>query len=94
MTNKKQKLVFVLMWTFIGWRDLSLGFHLCLGELYVDIHLPFGWIRVGWERVPRSLVINAPTPWYRQYGLIRYRFAKRIIERAAMEKEQTITTEE
>jgi hypothetical protein len=75
------KRVFVCMWTFIGWRDLALGFHICLGELYLDFHLPFGWLRIGWEKVPKQMVIKFPSPWYRQYGLIKYRFMRRMLKK-------------
>lgn len=60
---------FVLMWTFIGWRDISLGFHVCLGELYFDIHIPFGWLRIGWEDRPRRLIVAQNS----RHGLLRDR---------------------
>lgn len=60
---------FVFMWTFIGWRDISLGFHICLGELYFDIHVPFGWLRIGWEDFPKQLLVVKN----KRYGLKRER---------------------
>lgn len=32
---------------FIGWDHISLGMHCCLSTLNVEIHLPFGFIRIG-----------------------------------------------
>jgi hypothetical protein len=75
----EQQRVFVCMWTFIGWQDISLGFHVCLGEWYIDLHVPFGWLRVGWEKVPRKMVVAFAHPWYRQYGLIKSRFYRRML---------------
>jgi len=41
---KKQ---FVLYWHFTGWDCISLGVHVCLSLPNFEIHLPFGFIRVG-----------------------------------------------
>ena len=30
-----------------GWDHISLGLHICLGGPNIEIHLPFGFIRVG-----------------------------------------------
>lgn len=38
---------FVAYYYFVGWDCLSLGFHLCLSEPNVEIHLPFGFVRIG-----------------------------------------------
>jgi hypothetical protein len=32
-----------------GW-DLNLGISICFGQPNIEIHLPFGFVRVGWER--------------------------------------------
>jgi hypothetical protein len=32
-----------------GWDHLSLGLHICLGAPNIEIHLPFGFIRIGWH---------------------------------------------
>jgi hypothetical protein len=32
-----------------GWGHFSLGFHVSLSEPNVEIHLPFGFLRLGWE---------------------------------------------
>lgn len=35
---------------FVGWDCLSLGFHVCLSAPNIEIHIPFGFIRIGWHR--------------------------------------------
>jgi len=58
---------FISMWTFIGWTDISLGFHINLGHTYLDLHVPFGWIRIGWENYPKHLIAKRN----KQYGRTR-----------------------
>ena len=65
--------IFVVFWKFIGWKDLSLGLHICLGEYSIDLHLPFGWLRVGWERKPLTIPINLQQCLKNHYGLNSYR---------------------
>jgi len=43
-TNKKQ---FVCYFHCIG-IDFSLGISICFGEPNIEIHLPFGFFRIGW----------------------------------------------
>ena len=35
---------------FVGWDCLSLGLHVGLRGPHVDIHLPFGFVRIGWNK--------------------------------------------
>jgi len=39
----------VAYWWFVGWWDISLGIHISLECPNIEIHLPFGFFRVGWE---------------------------------------------
>ncbi len=41
---------------FVGWDCLSLGLHVSVWCPNVEIHLPFGFVRVGWESVARVCV--------------------------------------
>lgn len=41
---------FVAFFFFVGWDCFSLGLHICLSEPNIEIHLPFGFIRVGWTK--------------------------------------------
>ena len=38
---------FVCYFYFITWEHISLGVHIHLGKPNIEIHLPFGFIRVG-----------------------------------------------
>ncbi|TCD15154.1 hypothetical protein [Oricola cellulosilytica] len=33
---------------FVGWWAISFGFHASLRDPNVEIHLPFGFVRIGW----------------------------------------------
>lgn len=39
---------FVAYFWFVGWDCLSLGVHFCWSCPNIEIHVPFGFIRVGW----------------------------------------------
>lgn len=41
---------FVAYFYFVGWDCLSIGGHVCWSEPNIEIHLPFGFIRVGWVK--------------------------------------------
>ena len=45
-TEKKRE--FVCYWWFVGWDCFSLGFHISLMSPNIEIHLPFGFFRIGW----------------------------------------------
>lgn len=32
---------------FVGWDCISFGLHVCLGAPNIEIHLPFGFLRIG-----------------------------------------------
>ena len=42
---------FVAYYYFIGWENISFGLHVCLGLPNVEIHLPFGFVRIGRPQV-------------------------------------------
>jgi len=41
---------FVCYWHFVGWWAFSLGFHVDCRSPNFEIHLPFGFLRIGWKR--------------------------------------------
>jgi hypothetical protein len=43
---------FVVNFHFIGWENVSLGFHICLTEPNIEFHVPFGFLRIGWTACP------------------------------------------
>ena len=38
---------FVCIWFFVNWRQISLGINIDLGKPNIEIHLPFGFIKIG-----------------------------------------------
>jgi hypothetical protein len=44
---------FVAYYFFVGWDCVSLGLHFCLWSgPNIELHLPFGFIRIGWMMHP------------------------------------------
>jgi hypothetical protein len=39
---------FVAYFYFVGWDCLSLGAHVCTSLPNIELHLPFGFVRIGW----------------------------------------------
>jgi len=48
--NNQFRRVFVFYFHFVGWDCLSLGGHICLSLPNIEIHIPFGFIRIGFVR--------------------------------------------
>ena len=53
----EKKAQFVCYYYFQSWRSLNLGLHVSLARPELEVHLPFGFIRVGWTN-GRSSVIH------------------------------------
>lgn len=55
---------FVCCWWHNRWYHLSLGFHICLAKPNIEVHLPGGFIRIGWDRSHNY--DGSLTPWWRR----------------------------
>jgi hypothetical protein len=42
---------FVAKFHFNSWLHISLGLHVDLESPNVEIHVPFGFVRIGWEGI-------------------------------------------
>ena len=42
---------FVMYFFFVGWDCISFGFHICVSLPNIEIHLPFGFIKIGLTKV-------------------------------------------
>ena len=40
---------FVAYFFFVGWDCISVGLHVCVSKPNIEIHLPFGFIKIGWD---------------------------------------------
>lgn len=61
-------MIFICFFKFIGWADISLGVHIYLKRPYIDIHVPFGWVRIGWTKEPETLALNWRQCQQNSYG--------------------------
>lgn len=43
---------------FVGWDCVSLGVHVCVSAPNIEIHLPFGFIRLGRKRAAVNAVVS------------------------------------
>ena len=43
---------------FIGWDCISFGIHICLSAPNLEVHLPFGFIRLGRRSDPVQAIIE------------------------------------
>jgi hypothetical protein len=41
---------FVAYVVWQGWCEISLGLHVCLVDPNIEVHLPFFFVRLGWQR--------------------------------------------
>lgn len=56
---------FCAYYYFNGWDNWSLGLHFCPTEPNIEVHLPFGFIRIGWTRTyPDAVTIGPPDDWF------------------------------
>lgn len=60
---------FVAYFWFVGWDCLSLGFHICVTGPHIEIHVPFGFFRIGWVNCYHDVCsINAHAVSWREFG--------------------------
>jgi hypothetical protein len=43
----KRNIKFVCYYNFTSFFHISLGLHMCLNPVNIEIHLPFGYVRIG-----------------------------------------------
>lgn len=41
---------FEAFWFFVNWYQLSFGINISLKPLNLEVHLPFGFLAVGWRK--------------------------------------------
>jgi len=51
--------IWVAYFWFVGWGSISLGVHVSLSARNIEIHLPFGFVRVGRRSDPGRFIIDA-----------------------------------
>ena len=51
MNTPKIKRQFIAFWWFVNWENISLGLSICWAGPHVEFHLPFGFIKIGWDRI-------------------------------------------
>ena len=61
---------FIAYFYFVGWDCISLGLHVCLGLPNIEIHIPFGFVRVGWMHNDGRRPINLSAVQWRTFGLV------------------------
>lgn len=75
-TNLEQGVIsrqFVLYFHFVSFVDISLGASIDLSAPYIDIHLPCGFVRFGFEKHSQPKPINLEEATKNEFGL-KYRW--------------------
>lgn len=60
---------FIAYFWFVGWDCFSLGVHVCFSQPNIEIHVPFGFIRIGWKKSNGLKASNHDTVNWRLFGL-------------------------
>jgi hypothetical protein len=60
---------FVAYYWFVGWEAISLGISIDVSLPNFEIHLPTGFIRIGWVKVADSEPLNWRAVKSRGFGL-------------------------
>jgi hypothetical protein len=55
---------FVVFWWFVGWDCVQVGFHVCALKPNIEIHVPFGFFKIGWEAVAAYNCDEVPSNGY------------------------------
>jgi hypothetical protein len=65
----KQHRRFCCFFFFVGWSSISFGLSLDVFSPNIEIHLPFGFFRAGWEMTFPMPSLNASETNRRVFGL-------------------------
>lgn len=57
---------FVCYFHFVGWSCVSIGFHVDTASPNIEVHMPFGFIRVGWQGIYQYSERNPAIGWDRR----------------------------
>jgi len=63
---------FVAYFWFVGWEAISLGMHIDISLPNYELHIPFGFIRIGWVKVTEAKPINWDLIKHKGFGLLEY----------------------
>lgn len=56
---------FIAYFFFIKWSCISFGFHIDIASPNIEIHIPFGFFRIGWEKPMRFYYEDKTYGWYK-----------------------------
>ena len=70
----KDKTVFVFYFWFVSWKSISLGVSLNLSPLHLEIHVPFGFIKIGRDKENTRTDIN-----WQEIKMARLKYERDII---------------
>lgn len=65
----KNKLKFICYYYFVSFKAISLGVSLWFDPFNIEIHLPFGFVRIGWEEERDKNVLNYKYVNKRSFGV-------------------------
>jgi len=63
---------FVANFWFVGWGEISLGLHIDLFSTNIEIHIPFGFIKIGFAKVFSQKPMNWDAIKHKGFGIMGY----------------------
>lgn len=70
---KTKKRIFCFFWKYIGIHSIGIGINIDVKNLILEIHLPFGFISIGFHKFHHILPINWKECDERNYGFGPFR---------------------
>lgn len=66
----KQTRQFIAFFHFVSWAHFSLGIHIDFSSPNIEIHMPIGFIRLGWNKTSGRIPINHHSTTWRDHGIV------------------------
>lgn len=68
MSTRRERRFCAFFW-FVGWDCISLGAHVSLMCPNIELHVPFGFFKLGWDyHYPDTIYLNAKETNERVFG--------------------------
>jgi hypothetical protein len=68
------KRYFTVYFWFVTWTDLSLGINIDFKNLFIELHVPFGFLHIGMEEVRHKSLNWNDISWRRKTLFRKQRF--------------------
>ena len=68
---------FIALFWFVSWTSISVGININVWPINMEIHLPFGFIKIGWEEYePGVRALNEADVAWRAFNFLTWKRGK------------------